>query len=74
MALIFKEEVMTQSAYKLKGTGENVDIIRRLKGEIEKLESQLERLQSEDTPHRFSLMKTYQTMIESRKEILSQMQ
>lgn len=64
---------MAQDSYKLRGEGANQDIIRRLRGEIQKLESQLERLKNEDTPHRFSLMKTYQTMIESRQDILDQM-
>ena len=64
---------MAQDSYKLRGEGANQDIIRRLRGEIQKLESQLERLQNEDTPHRFSLMKTYRTMIESRQDILDQM-
>jgi len=65
---------MAQDSYKLRGDGANQDIIRRLKTEIRKLESQLERLQTEETPHRFSLMKTYRTMIESRQDILDKMQ
>ena len=65
---------MAQDSYKLRGDGANQDIIRRLKAEIRKLESQLERLQTEETPHRFSLMKTYRTMIESRQDILEKMQ
>lgn len=65
---------MAQDSYKLRDDGANQDIIRRLKTEIRKLESQLERLQTEETPHRFSLMKTYRTMIESRQDILDKMQ
>jgi hypothetical protein len=64
---------MAQDSYRLRGESANPDIIRRLKDEIRKLESQLERLQCEDTPHRFSLMKTYRSMIDSRQEILEQM-
>lgn len=65
---------MAQDSYKLRGEGANQDIIRRLRDEINKLESQLERLKSEETPHRFSLMKTYRTMIDSRQDIIDQMQ
>lgn len=64
---------MTQDGYRLRGDGSNDDIIVRLEAEIEKLESQLARLQVEDAPHRFSLMKTYRTMIESRMDLLNQM-
>ncbi|WP_396587919.1 hypothetical protein [Bermanella sp. R86510] len=65
---------MQPDGYKLRGDGREQDIIKRLQSEIRKLESQLERLQVEDTPHKFSLMKTYQTMIASREELLQQMQ
>jgi len=65
---------MAQDSYKLRGEGANKDIIRRLRDEIKKLESQLERLLADETPHRFSLMKTYRTMIDSRQDILNQMQ
>ncbi|MGK0443637.1 MAG: hypothetical protein ACJA1U_000564 [Bermanella sp.] len=64
---------MAQDGYRLRGDGSNDDIIARLEAEIEKLESQLSRLQVEDAPHRFSLMKTYRTMIESRMDLLNQM-
>lgn len=64
---------MVQEGYKLRGNGSNIEIAKRLRAEIAKLESQLERLQVQDAPHRFSLMKTYRTMIESRQELLSQM-
>jgi|GEM_PF-1527305 len=63
---------MVQAGYKLRGDGSNAEIIKRLRAEITKLESQLTRLQVETAPHRFSLMKTYRTMIESRQELLSQ--
>lgn len=64
---------MAQDGYRLRGDGSNDDIIARLEAEINKLESQLARLQVEDAPHRFSLMKTYRTMIESRLDLLNQM-
>lgn len=64
---------MTQEGYRLRSDGGNQDIIRRLEEEISKLESQLTRLQVEDAPHRFSLMKTYRNMIESRVDLLNQM-
>lgn len=63
---------MVQGGYRLRGDGSNVEIVKRLRAEITKLESQLSRLQVETAPHRFSLMKTYRTMIESRQELLSQ--
>ena len=63
---------MVQEGYKLRGDGSNSEIAKRLRAEITKLESQLSRLQVEDAPHRFSLMKTYRTMIESRQELLDQ--
>jgi hypothetical protein len=64
---------MAQEGYRLRGDGSNTDIIVRLEAEIDKLEAQLARLQVEDAPHRFSLMKTYRTMIESRLDLLNQM-
>lgn len=64
---------MTQEGYRLRGDGCNHDIVQRLEAEISKLESQLTRLQVEDAPHRFSLMKTYRTMIESRVDLLNHM-
>ncbi|NVK37988.1 MAG: hypothetical protein HWE18_08695 [Gammaproteobacteria bacterium] len=64
---------MAQDGYRLRGDGSHDDIVRRLQAEIERLESQLARLQVEDAPHRFSLMKTYRTMIESRMDLLNQM-
>jgi len=65
---------MAQQSYRLRGEGTNQDIVCRLQGEVEKLQGQLQRLQTEEAPHRFSLMKTYKTMIESRQELLSQME
>ena len=65
---------MAQESYRLRGEGSNHEIVHRLKAEILKLEKQLERLQVEEAPHRFSLMKTYRTMIDSRQELLDQMQ
>jgi len=65
---------MHHDGYRLRGDGTNQEIARRLKQEIAKLENQLERLHVEDAPHRFSLMKTYRTMIESRQELLNQIQ
>lgn len=65
---------MYRDGYKLRGGSCEQDIVKRLRNEIDKLESQLERLQIEDTPHKFSLMKTYKTMIASRQELLQQMQ
>jgi 50S ribosomal subunit-associated GTPase HflX len=65
---------MGQNGYALRGDGTNEEIARRLRDEIAKLENQLERLHVEDAPHRFSLMKTYRTMIASRQELLSQIQ
>ncbi|GAA6134178.1 hypothetical protein NBRC116188_09670 [Oceaniserpentilla sp. 4NH20-0058] len=64
---------MTQEGYRLRGDGCHHNIVLRLEAEINKLESQLTRLQAEDAPHRFSLMKTYRTMIESRMDLLNQM-
>jgi len=64
---------MAHEGYRLRSEGSNHDIIQRLEAEITKLESQLTRLQVEDAPHRFSLMKTYRTMIESRVDLLNQM-
>lgn len=66
--------MMGQNGYALRGDGTNEEIARRLRDEIAKLENQLERLHVEDAPHRFSLMKTYRTMIASRQELLSQIQ
>lgn len=65
---------MVQEGYRLRGDGTNEEIARRLRAEITKLETQLEKLHVEESPHRFSLMKTYRTMIESRQELLSQLQ
>ncbi len=64
---------MAQESYRLRGDGSNHEIVHRLRNEITKLESQLSRLQVEEAPHRFSLMKTYKTMIASRQELLTQM-
>lgn len=65
---------MGQEGYRLHSEGSNhVHIVRRLEAEITKLESQLTRLQREDAPHRFGLMKTYRNMIESRMDLLNQM-
>jgi len=64
---------MAQESYRLRGEGSNHEIVSRLQNEITKLESQLKRLQVEEAPHRFSLMKTYKTMIASRQELLTQM-
>lgn len=72
-AFAMEGKTMAQDGYRLRGDGSNDDIILRLEAEIDKLESQLSRLQVEDAPHRFSLMKTYRTMIESRMDLLSQM-
>ncbi len=63
---------MTQHGYRLRGDASNQEIACRLRGEVEKLQTQLLRLRIEEAPHRFSLMKTYKTMIESRQELLSQ--
>ncbi|WP_283788319.1 hypothetical protein QNI23_002060 [Bermanella sp. WJH001] len=71
--LAMESSAMAQDGYRLRGDGSNDDIILRLEAEIDKLESQLARLQVEDAPHRFSLMKTYRTMIESRMDLLNQM-
>ena len=65
---------MAQESYRLRENGRNQDVVRRLRDEIYKLESQLARLPVEAAPHRFSLLKTYKSMIESRKELLSQME
>jgi len=64
---------MSQDGYRLRSEGSNQDVVRRLEAEISKLESQLSRLQEGDAPHRFSLMKTYRNMIESRMDLLNQM-
>ncbi len=64
---------MAQESYRLRGDSSNLEIVHRLRNEITKLESQLSRLQVEEAPHRFSLMKTYKTMIASRQELLTQM-
>ncbi len=64
---------MAQEQYRLRGEGSHPEIVSRLRNEIIKLESQLKRLQVEEAPHRFSLMKTYKTMIISRQELLTQM-
>jgi predicted nuclease with TOPRIM domain len=64
---------MAQDSYRLRGDNSNQEIVRRLKNEIHKLESQLQRLQGEESPPQFNIIKTYQTMIESRQDILSQM-
>ena len=72
--MIDKEFGMAQQSYRLRGDGTNNEIMCRLRGEVEKLEGQLQRLQMAQAPHRFSLMKTYKTMIESRQELLSQME
>lgn len=68
-----ESRTMTQDGYRLRGDGSNDDIILRLETEITRLESQLAKLQVGEAPHRFSLMKTYRTMIESRTELLNQM-
>ena len=54
---------MAQPSYRLRGDGSNQEIVCRLRREVEKLQNQLQRLQIEEAPHRFSLMKTYKTMI-----------
>jgi hypothetical protein len=64
---------MGQASYKIKGEKGSKDIIHRMEGEILKLESLLKRLQAEDAPHKDSMMKTYNTMIKSRKEVLEHM-
>ncbi len=64
---------MVQEDYRLRAGDNNAEIMSRLRHEILKLESQLSRLQVEDAPHRFSLMKTYKTMIASRQDLLTQM-
>jgi hypothetical protein len=64
---------MAQEQYRLRGEGRHPEIMSRLRAEITKLESQLQRLQAEEAPHRFSLMKTYKTMIVSRQELLTQL-
>jgi hypothetical protein len=64
---------MGQAAYKLKSERANKELIRRMENEILKLEAHLSRLQTEYTPHRDSMMKTYNTMIKSRKEVLEHM-
>jgi hypothetical protein len=64
---------MAQEQYRLRGEGRHSEIISRLRAEITKLEGQLKRLQAEEAPHRFSLMKTYKTMIVSRQELLTQL-
>ena len=58
------------------GRGENTpEAIRaRLLSEIEKLEQQLARLQQGNSPRRFALMETYQTMITTRQELLDQVE
>ncbi|MGR6871358.1 hypothetical protein ACU6U9_03375 [Pseudomonas sp. HK3] len=71
--LAMENKAMPQDSYRLRGDGSNDDIILRLEAEIDKLETQLSRLQVEDAPYRFSLMKTYRTMIESRIDLLNQM-
>ena len=50
---------MAQPSYRLRGDGSNQEIVCRLRREVEKLQNQLQRLQIEEAPHRFSLMKTY---------------
>lgn len=51
------------------------DIMReKLQTEIRKLEAQLERLQGSAGEHRFALMDTYRTMIETRRTLLDEMQ
>ncbi|MFT7109110.1 MAG: hypothetical protein ACI843_000768 [Psychrobacter glaciei] len=67
------EAFMTEAFYKLKGDGADKDIIRRLQNEIIRLEAQIGRLKGEEAPYRFSLMKTYKSMIESRQEVLDRM-
>lgn len=64
---------MAESFYKLKGDGADKEIIRRLKNEITRLELQIGRLKGEDAPYRFSLEKTYSSMIKARQEVLDEM-
>lgn len=64
---------MVQTGFKHRSEGADIQIMRRLQQEIIKLESQIERLQLEDAPHRMSLMSTYKSMIQSRKELLDQL-
>ncbi|MCP5335984.1 MAG: hypothetical protein H7A08_09900 [Oceanospirillaceae bacterium] len=50
------------------------DIMReKLQTEIHKLEMQMERLRHTSSEHRFALMDTYRTMIETRKTLLLDM-
>lgn len=64
---------MVQSGFKIRSEGAEIQIVRRLHQEILKLESQIERLQLEDAPHRLNLVATYKSMIQSRKELLDHM-
>ena len=64
---------MVQEKYRLRAGGSNEEVMYRLRHEILKLESQLSRLQVENVPLRFSLMKTYKTMIAARQDLLVQL-
>ena len=64
---------MAQFGFKLRSEGADELISKRLHQEILKLESQIERLQLEDAPHRLNLVATYKSMIESRQELLDQL-
>ncbi len=64
---------MAYEQYRLRSEGSHLEIKTSLRNEIIKLESQLKRLQLEEAPHRFGLMKTYKAMIQSRQELLTQM-
>lgn len=66
---------MTHQAYTSIRGDIATDIMReKLQSEIRKLEAQMERLQNTTGEHRFALMGTYRTMIETRRTLLDEMQ